>query len=840
MKGGWRNMRHWTLCLLSLLVTQTAIANHIDALMEERGYSHASSLGGERQVHQLIRLFEQAVRQGNYELLAATLSPDPNSVWAESLSPEMRERFEKVLSAVGEETDLRSDFVPGWPVTAFRNFRLRIDSLQLDKVSGAAYLSPGWVKLRGMQEMPERFALSLANNGGRWSIADETQALALVESFVAGDALLNGPPEVWSQAGAAIVGSGSRSSLDSDSALMRRNWLEEPEVPEVNRWFSVNELTQGYDLFNCISGVTAYVHFDAEDFAHDLLAASDECRRGLVVLDDAQLFLTAMGYSGTGATKQEFRTPLGLELFYTGYLYIAEDYNNRLKVLLITSSGDHLSLVKFVNRAEFNKPADLDVKDSSGVCVVVANRGGNNIVAFGDGGDCPTRIHNGVGSAVGAFSSPTAIAFGRDPLTGEKNDRAYFIDFGNKRIVRIFNVWESGSSHSAYEHFPDPNTYLSGLAVDNQGQVWICDKGLAKIYKFSSDLQLVAIHGAPGYGQSHYRGPTAIAVAQASHQTSGIIGDFGEICLAEEWTDLSGIKRLVPGTNIVRVVAYVLPRLADGTPARICGSYYVTGYSDIVEVLTGPGGLVATDAGNNYPPGPLSFSYALPIHYGSGDYQIEVSATSIYDHSNSEIVTASVYVDSSIINQQPAVSNLYFTEPESCFVEGIPVELAVSVTDEDSASVSYHWACDRSCAGYFDNAHVNPATFTYTGCKGGQPDSGSAIPDIISVTVTDNYGQWSANHDLVIDGLVKLSWADCLIGCRVGDFDGNGSINVSDVNLLIDFVYGEGYPPQPMTRGDIDCNGLVNSSDVVALIQFVFGQGAPPGSCCNCATNWCE
>jgi hypothetical protein len=53
-------------------------------------------------------------------------------------------------------------------------------------------------------------------------------------------------------------------------------------------------------------------------------------------------------------------------------------------------------------------------------------------------------------------------------------------------------------------------------------------------------------------------------------------------------------------------------------------------------------------------------------------------------------------------------------------------------------------------------------------------------------------------------------------------------VNVSDVVLLINFVFGDGPAPEPEPAGDVDCNGTVNVSDVVYLINFVFGTGDDP------------
>jgi hypothetical protein len=61
-----------------------------------------------------------------------------------------------------------------------------------------------------------------------------------------------------------------------------------------------------------------------------------------------------------------------------------------------------------------------------------------------------------------------------------------------------------------------------------------------------------------------------------------------------------------------------------------------------------------------------------------------------------------------------------------------------------------------------------------------------------------------------------------------GDADGNEVVNVSDIVWMINFVFGDGPPPEPMAAGDVDCNGSVNVSDIVFLINFVFGTGDEP------------
>jgi len=61
-----------------------------------------------------------------------------------------------------------------------------------------------------------------------------------------------------------------------------------------------------------------------------------------------------------------------------------------------------------------------------------------------------------------------------------------------------------------------------------------------------------------------------------------------------------------------------------------------------------------------------------------------------------------------------------------------------------------------------------------------------------------------------------------------GDADGDKAVNVGDVVYLIDYVFKNGEPPEPLWTGDADGNGAVNVGDVVYLIGYVFKNGPAP------------
>lgn len=62
-----------------------------------------------------------------------------------------------------------------------------------------------------------------------------------------------------------------------------------------------------------------------------------------------------------------------------------------------------------------------------------------------------------------------------------------------------------------------------------------------------------------------------------------------------------------------------------------------------------------------------------------------------------------------------------------------------------------------------------------------------------------------------------------------GDANGDGVINSADVVYLINYLFKDGPPPDPLEAGDVNCDEIINSADVVYLINYLFKGGPPPG-----------
>ncbi len=62
-----------------------------------------------------------------------------------------------------------------------------------------------------------------------------------------------------------------------------------------------------------------------------------------------------------------------------------------------------------------------------------------------------------------------------------------------------------------------------------------------------------------------------------------------------------------------------------------------------------------------------------------------------------------------------------------------------------------------------------------------------------------------------------------------GDANADGLIDIADVMYLINYLFLDGSPPDPLWVGDCNCDEVVDVADVMHLINYLFIGGSPPG-----------
>jgi hypothetical protein len=62
----------------------------------------------------------------------------------------------------------------------------------------------------------------------------------------------------------------------------------------------------------------------------------------------------------------------------------------------------------------------------------------------------------------------------------------------------------------------------------------------------------------------------------------------------------------------------------------------------------------------------------------------------------------------------------------------------------------------------------------------------------------------------------------------LGDADGNGQVSIGDAVFIINYIFGGGPAPDPLSLADADCSGGVSIGDAVYIINYIFGGGPAP------------
>jgi DNA-binding beta-propeller fold protein YncE len=75
-----------------------------------------------------------------------------------------------------------------------------------------------------------------------------------------------------------------------------------------------------------------------------------------------------------------------------------------------------------------------------------------------------------------------------------------------------------------------------------------------------------------------------------------------------------------------------------------------------------------------------------------------------------------------------------------------------------------------------------------------------------------------------------MTWAGCCIGTR-GDVNADGGVNISDLAMLVTWMFRQGAEPDCMEAADIDGSGSINVSDISFMVSFLFRGGPSPADC---------
>ena len=84
--------------------------------------------------------------------------------------------------------------------------------------------------------------------------------------------------------------------------------------------------------------------------------------------------------------------------------------------------------------------------------------------------------------------------------------------------------------------------------------------------------------------------------------------------------------------------------------------------------------------------------------------------------------------------------------------------------------------------------------------------------------------------EAVLDWAVVDIPASCCVGIR-GNVDGQGGVNIADINYLLGWLFRGGPPPPCMAEADADGSGDTDIDDAMYLLNYLFGGGPLPVAC---------
>ena len=226
--------------------------------------------------------------------------------------------------------------------------------------------------------------------------------------------------------------------------------------------------------------------------------------------------VTVGGGNGGGSNANQFSGAKGIAVDASGNTYIVDGSNNRIQKIYnsegITVAGGNG--FGSSDADQFNDPYDVAVDNNGNI--YIADKGNQRIQKWEPGASSGTTVAggNGSGPAANQFNDPHGI-------TVDNNGNIYIADKANHRIQK----WAPGASSgttvaggngqgSNADQFNDPY----GVTVDNNGNLYIADKGNQRIQKFpanstsSTDGMTVAGGNGVGSNANQFNDPYGVTV----------------------------------------------------------------------------------------------------------------------------------------------------------------------------------------------------------------------------------------------------------------------------------------------------------------------------------------
>ncbi|WP_179216003.1 InlB B-repeat-containing protein, partial [Paenibacillus sp. MY03] len=220
---------------------------------------------------------------------------------------------------------------------------------------------------------------------------------------------------------------------------------------------------------------------------------ADQGNGRVQLFDQSYEFLAARDGEGS------YFSPYGLSVDAQGRLYMTND-SALLRFDPATNVVEQLNEWSYLSN-----PGEIAV-DTEGY-IYVANTSAYHIAKFDASGEKVLEME-GAMSPGSFYFRPTTIAV--DSARG-------IVYSGDSTNIQTFNLDGVHLQESWGEPEGGAFGFISGMAVDGEGNLFVTDGVNSRIQKFNSDGELIASWGAPGKGEGEFYGLAAIAVDRAGN-----------------------------------------------------------------------------------------------------------------------------------------------------------------------------------------------------------------------------------------------------------------------------------------------------------------------------------
>ncbi|MEZ4650278.1 MAG: FlgD immunoglobulin-like domain containing protein [Candidatus Eisenbacteria bacterium] len=317
----------------------------------------------------------------------------------------------------------------------------------------------------------------------------------------------------------------------------------------------VAEREMGRELFGTpyasvvVGNVDVYDVFPYVESRYFVVVSDPEWNR-LVVTATGSGKVTA--WSGTDAPGGALTAPRGLAVDESGNVYVCDSGNDRVLVLRTSQEFDKLELTPVGEIAGVSRPYGVAVSDGGTPFdpaddrVYVAEAGRNQVSRFARTGEASfarTGAIGGLGSGVGRFAGPMAVAVGRDG--DHSTDRVYVADAHNRRLVELVDDGESLAWGREVHH---DGSLVTGLESDRFGQIYAVAPFEGRVSKWSKELEVLAVDETASARPRSFHVPF---VTTTDHRNgTKMRAAEGRGLLVEEWGDRTGVQAWSLGVEL--------------------------------------------------------------------------------------------------------------------------------------------------------------------------------------------------------------------------------------------------------------------------------------------------